>query len=129
MHLSHLVKILRRLQNREMRRFLFPSLLLLVCLSSACGRGTNKSQSGTAANDHVVDLTWNPSTSSNIAGYNVYRSPDGNNWSKINIGLVASTIFDDSSVLNGITYFYAVTAVNIEGAESSKSAFIQASIP
>lgn len=116
-----------------MRRFLFPAfLILLLCLSSACGADLGISTSGsngTTAADHVVDLTWNSSTSSSIAGYNVYRSPDGSNWSKINVSLVASTLYDDSTVLNGATYFYAVTAVNLEGVESSKSAVAKASIP
>jgi hypothetical protein len=30
-----------------------------------------------ATANHVVDLSWNASTSSNVVGYNVYRSPDG----------------------------------------------------
>ncbi len=115
-----------------MRRFLFPSLLLLLGLSSACGAGAgikNSTPSGTTTADHVVDLSWNSSTSNDLAGYNVYRSPDGNNWNKINISLVGSTIYDDSTVINGDTYFYAVTAVDLEGIESSKSAVAKASIP
>jgi fibronectin type 3 domain-containing protein len=116
-----------------MRRFLFPSLLLLLSgLSSACGAGpgsANTTPNGTATADHVVDLSWSPSTSSNVAGYNVYRSPDGSNWSKINLSLVGSTIYDDSTVVNGDTYSYSVTAVNLEGVESSKSAIAIASIP
>jgi fibronectin type 3 domain-containing protein len=113
-----------------MRRFLFPCLPLLLCLASACGGGsqtTNTTASGKG--EHVVDLSWTSSTSSSLAGYNVYRSPDGNNWSKINVSLVGSTIYDDSSVVNGDTYFYAVTAVDLEGVESGKSAIAQISIP
>jgi fibronectin type 3 domain-containing protein len=77
----------------------------------------------------VVDLSWNASTSNNVAGYNVYRSPDGSNWNKINLSLVGSTLYDDSTVVNGDTYSYAVTAVNLEGVESSKSGIAKASIP
>jgi len=82
-----------------------------------------------AAADHVVDLSWNPSTSGNIAGYNVYRSPNGSAWSKINISLVGSTIYDDSTVANGDTYYYSVTAVNLEGVESGKSASVKTAVP
>ena len=110
-----------------MRRFLFPYLLLLLCLASACGGGSQTNT--TAKGEHVVDLSWKPSTSGSLAGYNVYRSPDGNNWSKINLSLVGSTIYDDSTVVNGDTYFYAVTAVDLEGVESVKSAIAQISIP
>jgi fibronectin type 3 domain-containing protein len=115
-----------------MRCIFFPFLLLVVGLSSACGANlgiSSGASNGTSASDHVVDLTWNSSTSSNIAGYNVYRSPDGINWSKINLSLVASTLYDDSTVVNGDTYFYAVTAVNLEGVESVKSTIAKASIP
>jgi fibronectin type 3 domain-containing protein len=82
-----------------------------------------------ATAEHVVDLSWKASTSSNIAGYNVYRGPNGSSWSKINVGLIGSTLYDDSTVANGSTYYYAVTSVNIEGAESAKSAIVKAVIP
>lgn len=83
-------------------------------------------QSGT---NHVVDLTWDASTSDDIAGYNVYRGPNGTTWTKINSDLVASTLYDDSTVVNGNTYYYAVTAVDIQGKESSKTPAVKVVIP
>jgi hypothetical protein len=78
----------------------------------------------------VVNLTWNASTSSNIAGYNMYRGPDGVNWELINMGgLIASTLYSDSTVADNTTYYYAVTAVNTSGMESAKSAAIYVTIP
>ena len=82
-----------------------------------------------AAANHVVDLSWKASTSNDIAGYNVYRSPDATTWKKINSGLVASTLYDDSSVANGSTYYYAASAVDINGVESSKTAAVKAVVP
>jgi hypothetical protein len=82
-----------------------------------------------AAANHVVDLNWKASTSSDIAGYNVYRGPDGSTWEKINASLVASTLYDDSTVANGSTYYYAVTAVDTSAHESSKTAAVEAVIP
>ena len=79
--------------------------------------------------NHVVDLSWKASTSTNIAGYNVYRSPDGVNWKKENVSLIASTLYNDSTVSNGSTYYYAATAVDISGKESSKTASIKVTIP
>jgi fibronectin type 3 domain-containing protein len=79
--------------------------------------------------EHVVDLHWKASTSDDIAGYNVYRGPNGKSWTKINAGLVGSTIFDDSTVANGSTYYYAVTAVGISGDESRKTAAIKVVVP
>jgi hypothetical protein len=82
---------------------------------------------GTSTN--VVDLNWNASSSKEIAGYNVYRGPNGSLWTKINAALVASTLYDDSTVATGNTYYYAVTAVDIQGVESSKTAAVKVAIP
>jgi hypothetical protein len=79
--------------------------------------------------NHVVDLHWTASTTNDLAGYNVYRGPSATSLSKINSALVASTLYDDSSVSNGSTYYYAVTAVDIYGKESAKSSAIETTIP
>jgi fibronectin type 3 domain-containing protein len=82
-----------------------------------------------ATANHVVDLSWQASTSSNVVGYNVYRSPDGATWKKINVSLVASTLYSDSTVANSTTYYYAATAVDSSGHESSKTAAVKAIVP
>src|SRR6266700_1796482 len=82
----------------------------------------------TTAN-HVVDLNWKASTTSNVVGYNVYRCPDGATWKRINASLVASTHYSDSTVANRTTYYYATTAVDIYGHESGKSKAAKAVIP
>jgi hypothetical protein len=82
-----------------------------------------------SAANHVVDLSWKPSKSPHIAGYNIYRGLNETKWEKINASLIASTLYDDSTVANGSTYYYATTAVNIEGEESAKSAAVKAIIP
>lgn len=79
--------------------------------------------------NHVVDLSWNASTTQDLAGYNMYRAPDGVNWKKINASLLAATLYSDSTVANGSTYYYAATAVDIHGNESSKSTAIKVSVP
>lgn len=80
--------------------------------------------------NHVVDLNWTASTSSDVAGYNMYRGPDGVNWQKINIaGLIASTLYSDSTVANGTTYYYAATAVDLSGVESPKSVAVEVAVP
>jgi hypothetical protein len=79
--------------------------------------------------NHVVDLSWQASTSPNIAGYNVYRAPDGVTWKKINVSLVGSTVFTDSTVANGSTYYYSATAVDSSGNESTKTSPVKALIP
>ena len=78
---------------------------------------------------HVVDLSWTASTSSEVVGYDVYRSPDGTTWKKINASLVASTLYGDSTVASNTTYYYAVTAVDTSGVRSGKTAKVKAVVP
>jgi len=79
--------------------------------------------------NHVVDLSWNPSTTKDVVGYNVYRGAEGKYWVKINHGLDASTAYSDSAVANSTTYYYATTAVDVDGNESDKSNIVQTAIP
>ena len=85
--------------------------------------------SGTATLQHSVSLYWNSSTSA-VAGYNVYRSAtSGGPYTKVNPELDASTSYIDSSVQAGTTYYYVSTAVDISGVESEYSNQVQAVIP
>jgi fibronectin type 3 domain-containing protein len=79
--------------------------------------------------NHVVDLNWKAPRSSNIVGYNAYRSPDGATWKRVNASLIASTLYSDSTVANNTTYYYATTAVDVYGHESRKSAVFKAVVP
>jgi uncharacterized membrane protein len=99
---------------------------------TGCGGGTSQMAYKVviqATANHVVDLNWKASTSSDVTGYNLYRSPDRATWKKINASLIASTLYADSTVANGNTYYYAATAVDIYGHESSKTAPIKVVIP
>jgi hypothetical protein len=82
-----------------------------------------------ATANHVVDLSWKASASTDVAGYNIYRAPDGVNWKRVNAGLIGSTLYADSTVANGSTYYYAATAVDINGHESSKTAAVKVVVP
>ncbi len=83
---------------------------------------------GTATN-YSVNLMWN--ASSDVAGYNVYRSTSSNgSYSKINSTLDANTAYTDAAVVAGNTYYYAATSVNSGGQESSLSTpAVQAVVP
>jgi hypothetical protein len=99
---------------------------------TGCGGGTSQMPYKVviqATANHVVDLSWKASTSSDVTGYNLYRSPDGATWKKINPSLIASTLYADSTVANGSTYYYAATAVDLYGHESSKSTPIKVAVP
>ena len=78
---------------------------------------------------YTVGLSWSPSTS-DVAGYNVYRGPATSGpFSKINPSLESATAYTDSSVSSGQTYYYVTTAVNSSNVESSPSSPAQAIIP
>ena len=75
-----------------------------------------------------VSLAWSPSTSQ-VQGYNVYRGAAPGSYTKLNAGLDATTSFTDSTVKAGTTYYYAATAVNSSGQESTYSAPVEVQIP
>jgi HYDIN/CFA65/VesB family protein len=92
----------------------------------------NLAATGTAAQTYTVQLSWAPSTSSNIVGYNVYRSPFGSGcgaYARLNTALNPSTFFGDSSVADGQTYCYVTTAVNSSNQESPFSTPVEATVP
>lgn len=79
---------------------------------------------------HTVGLSWNASTSASITGYNVYRGTSASGpYSRINSGLDASITYSDNAVQSGQTYYYATTAVDSTGAESSYSNQVQVVVP
>jgi len=74
-------------------------------------------------------LGWTASTST-VSGYNVYRGTvSGGPYTKINSALVTTTTNTDSTVLSGLTYFYVVTALDSNNAESAYSNEVSATIP
>jgi hypothetical protein len=82
-----------------------------------------------SGSNHVVDLNWKASTSDDVAGYNVYRGLSNSTSEKINAGLIASTLYEDSTVVNGNTYYYAIAAVNIDGEESARTPALKVVVP
>jgi hypothetical protein len=80
--------------------------------------------------EHIVDLLWQASVGDDIVGYNVYRSTvHGGPYAQINVLLVAATLFSDSTVVDGATYYYVTTSVDPEGAQSPYSNEAEAQIP
>jgi hypothetical protein len=101
-------------------------------VSNASNTPTLQTLSGTgvAPVQHSVALTWNPSTSSNVVGYNLYRgSVSGGPYTKLNSASNPATSDIDTAVQSGQTYYYVVTAVDSSGSESLFSNQVQATIP
>lgn len=91
------------------------------------GTGTTTGTGSTTA--HSVSLTWK-SSSSSLAGYNVYRgTKTGGPYTKINSPVDTATIYTDNTVKSGTTYFYVATAVSSSGMESANSNEVKAVVP
>jgi TolB protein len=86
---------------------------------------------GVATQQHLVDLNWEGSTSTEVIGYYVYRSTTAaSGYSKLNAsGAAPTTTYTDGTVQSGITYYYVVTAVDGSANESAYSNQAIAVIP
>lgn len=77
-----------------------------------------------------VSLTWVPSVSSGVTGYNVYRgTKSGGPYSRLSASIVPGTTYSDTNVASGSTYYYTVTAVDVSSNESGYSPEAAAIIP
>lgn len=76
-----------------------------------------------------IDLTWAPNLESDLAGYDVYRWVEGGTPEKLNSQLVQVPSYRDQTVERGKTYFYAVSAVDLRGNESPRSAATSERVP
>jgi hypothetical protein len=77
-----------------------------------------------------LDLSWAINAETDIAGYNVYRSEqDGVPGTRLNVELLRTPAFRDTSTIAGRRYSYSVTAVDRAGNESPASDAVSAGIP
>lgn len=85
---------------------------------------------GQAPASHRVALSWNPSSSSDVTGYNVFRAVNSGGYgtNPLNAAPVSGTGYTDASVTAGQTYFYIVTTVG-SGVSSTASNEVAATIP
>lgn len=76
------------------------------------------------AKEGSVSLLWGLCVDMDAAGYNIYRSKLLNkNFEKLNKKFIPvdKPFFNDSTISNGVQYFYSITAVDQSGNESKKS--------
>ena len=76
-----------------------------------------------------IDLTWAPNMENDLAGYNVFRRTEGGQPQKLNPQLVQVSSYRDEAVEPGKEYFYAVSAVDLRGNESPRSAQTSETVP
>ncbi|MFA3782787.1 hypothetical protein ABRY23_06955 [Melioribacteraceae bacterium 4301-Me] len=104
------------------------TLIFFTIILSSCNNVTNYDDIAplppknikTITGDNRVDIYWDPSPSTDVAGYNVYYSYSYNGKYTL-IGSTKETYFIDSEARNGNTYYYAVTAYDFNGNESQLS--------
>ena len=75
--------------------------------------------------EQSVVLHWNRNIEPHLAGYNVYRSrtPVGP-FTKLNNASLSIQSFADLSVIDGLTYYYQVRAINLTQQESPNSSTV-----
>jgi hypothetical protein len=82
--------------------------------------------------EHAIDLSWNPDTEPDLAGYFVFRRdiPAGGVPEKISPQApIATPSFRDAGAEPGHTYAYSVSAIDEDGNESARSAEEQETLP
>lgn len=76
-----------------------------------------------------IDVSWAPNLEPDLAGYNVYRRAEGSAAMRLNPQLLTAPSFRDEHVEPGKTYTYSVSAVDLRGNESPKSADATERVP
>ncbi|HWE85358.1 MAG TPA: fibronectin type III domain-containing protein [Terracidiphilus sp.] len=77
-----------------------------------------------------IDLSWQPNTEPDLAGYYVYRREAETPWRRISGEQpVPGPAFHDPSVEAGHAYIYGVSAVDRKGHESTRSADAEETVP
>ncbi len=79
----------------------------------------------------AIDLSWQPDTEADLAGYTVYRREAGSSAQPERVSPAAQppASFRDMNVLPGHTYDYSLSAVDRDGNESPRSAEVEESLP
>jgi hypothetical protein len=78
----------------------------------------------------AIDLSWQPGTDADLAGYVVYRREGDGAWTRVSTAQpLVGPAFHDVQVQPGHTYIYAVSAIDEGGHESARSAETQETVP
>jgi endonuclease I len=99
------------------------------CLySGACNSGPPAAPTGlvASAGNALVTLNWNDNSEPDLAGYNVKRSQTSGGPYTTIAALVPTSDYSDTTVFNGNTYFYVVSAESLSQGESPDSGEVTA---
>lgn len=95
------------------------SIVVDLPLDSPAGAPNDPSGLDAVAGNNSVNLTWNPNSEADIYGYKIYRSSVSGSYGPAIDWVVGASAYTDSTVENGTTYFYKVTAVDRANNESN----------
>ena len=97
--------------------------------NSAGANPQSASLTGTGSVD--VILSWSASPSAGVVGYNIFRgtTSGGENSTPLNSTPVSNTLYVDTTVTAGTTYYYVLTSVGANGLQSAPSNEAAAEVP
>ncbi len=75
----------------------------------------------TITGDENVRIEWYPNSEYDLSGYSVWRSEDARNFELLAELSAGATHYIDEDVRNGETYYYAISAYDFDGNQSSLS--------
>jgi hypothetical protein len=79
---------------------------------------------------NAIDLSWQPVTDADLAGYFVYRREGDAVWQRISPAApLVPPAFHDAQIQPGHSYRYAVSSINQGGNESARSTETEESVP
>ena len=106
------------------------SPLVIPWVANSNSNSSTRSASNPTPSSHSVMLTWSPSASAPVIGYNVYRGlVSGGPYSIVNSSPVATTAYSDTLQSAAQTVYYVVTTVGDNNAESAYSSEVAVPIP
>jgi hypothetical protein len=72
-----------------------------------------------------IDLSWEPDTDADLAGYLVYRSLGSGEFIRLTPAAITASAYSDIAAAPGQRYSYRVTAIDITGNESKPTPQVQ----
>ncbi|NVJ59418.1 MAG: endonuclease [Gammaproteobacteria bacterium] len=73
------------------------------------------------ATANEIDLSWQANTESDLAGYNIFLSSDGTNFTQVNTELETTVAYLVMGLNPATNYFLRVSAIDLSGNESTQS--------
>jgi hypothetical protein len=102
----------------------------LAVSSNAPALNISLSGTGIAPVQHSVSLAWDPSPSTNVVSYVVYRRTGATgSFTKVGSTSNTATTFTDTTVQGNQTYFYQVTCIDSNNLESDVDGPVTATTP